>query len=45
MEMRELIFSFFHFSQRPLSVTVIRNGKKVHLGLTPKRWAGKGLLG
>uniref|UniRef100_A0A8C9L6D7 26S proteasome non-ATPase regulatory subunit 9 n=1 Tax=Pavo cristatus TaxID=9049 RepID=A0A8C9L6D7_PAVCR len=34
-----------HSEGRPLSVTVIRNGKKVHLGLTPKRWAGKGLLG
>ncbi|NXJ82627.1 PSMD9 ATPase, partial [Trogon melanurus] len=34
-----------HSEGRPLSVTVIRSGKKVHLGLTPKRWAGKGLLG
>ncbi|NWH73520.1 PSMD9 ATPase, partial [Piaya cayana] len=34
-----------HSEERPLSVTVIRSGKKVHVGLTPKRWAGKGLLG
>ncbi|XP_074777565.1 26S proteasome non-ATPase regulatory subunit 9 isoform X2 [Athene noctua] len=34
-----------HSEGRPLSVTVIRSGKKVHVGLTPKRWAGKGLLG
>ncbi|NWX97204.1 PSMD9 ATPase, partial [Nothoprocta ornata] len=34
-----------HSEGRPLSVTVIRGGKKVHVGLTPKRWAGKGLLG
>lgn len=37
--------TFFDPFQRPLSVTVIRGGKKVHVGLTPKRWAGKGLLG
>ncbi|XP_029475500.1 26S proteasome non-ATPase regulatory subunit 9 [Rhinatrema bivittatum] len=34
-----------HSEGRPLSVTVIREGKKVHLGLTPQRWSGKGLLG
>ncbi|NXA37298.1 PSMD9 ATPase, partial [Eudromia elegans] len=34
-----------HSEGKPLSVTVIRSGKKVHVGLTPKRWAGKGLLG
>lgn len=34
-----------HSEGKPLSVTVIRNGKKLHLGLTPKCWAGKGLLG
>ncbi|NXC42445.1 PSMD9 ATPase, partial [Penelope pileata] len=34
-----------HSEGRPLSVTVIRNGKQVHMGVTPKRWAGKGLLG
>ncbi|XP_075291057.1 26S proteasome non-ATPase regulatory subunit 9 [Opisthocomus hoazin] len=34
-----------HSEGRPLSVTVIRSGKQVHVGLTPKRWAGKGLLG
>ncbi|XP_074015671.1 26S proteasome non-ATPase regulatory subunit 9 isoform X1 [Numenius arquata] len=34
-----------HSEGRPLSVTVLRGGKKVHVGLTPKRWAGKGLLG
>ncbi|XP_009996743.1 PREDICTED: 26S proteasome non-ATPase regulatory subunit 9 [Chaetura pelagica] len=34
-----------HSEGRPLSVTVMRGGKKVHVGLTPKRWSGKGLLG
>ncbi|CAI5797126.1 26S proteasome non-ATPase regulatory subunit 9 [Podarcis lilfordi] len=34
-----------HSEGQPLSVTVIRNGQKLHLGLTPKRWSGKGLLG
>lgn len=34
-----------HSEGRPLSVTVIRGGRKVHVGLIPKRWAGKGLLG
>ncbi|XP_044296820.1 26S proteasome non-ATPase regulatory subunit 9 [Varanus komodoensis] len=34
-----------HSEGKPLSVTVIRRGEKLHLGLTPKRWSGKGLLG
>uniref|UniRef100_A0A8D0H6K0 26S proteasome non-ATPase regulatory subunit 9 n=1 Tax=Sphenodon punctatus TaxID=8508 RepID=A0A8D0H6K0_SPHPU len=34
-----------HSEGKPLSVTVIRRGEKLHLGLTPKRWMGKGLLG
>uniref|UniRef100_A0A8D2PLH4 26S proteasome non-ATPase regulatory subunit 9 n=1 Tax=Zosterops lateralis melanops TaxID=1220523 RepID=A0A8D2PLH4_ZOSLA len=34
-----------HSEGRPLSVTVIRGGRRVHVGLTPKRWSGKGLLG
>ncbi|XP_075034107.1 26S proteasome non-ATPase regulatory subunit 9 [Mixophyes fleayi] len=34
-----------HSEGRPLSVTVIRDGKSVNLGLTPQRWNGKGLLG
>ncbi|XP_034284670.1 26S proteasome non-ATPase regulatory subunit 9 [Pantherophis guttatus] len=34
-----------HSEDKPLRVTVIRRGEKVHLGLTPKRWSGKGLLG
>ncbi|KAJ8380277.1 hypothetical protein SKAU_G00010550 [Synaphobranchus kaupii] len=28
-----------------LSITVIREEQKVHLGLTPLRWSGEGLLG
>ncbi|XP_026542627.1 26S proteasome non-ATPase regulatory subunit 9 [Notechis scutatus] len=34
-----------HSEDKPLRVTVIRRGEKIHLGLTPKRWSGKGLLG
>ncbi|XP_068127718.1 26S proteasome non-ATPase regulatory subunit 9 [Hyperolius riggenbachi] len=34
-----------HSEGKPLSLTVIRDGKSVHLGLTPQRWSGKGLLG
>ncbi|XP_060106140.1 26S proteasome non-ATPase regulatory subunit 9 [Heteronotia binoei] len=34
-----------HSEGRPLSVTVLRGGERMHLGLTPKRWTGKGLLG
>ncbi|KAG8146044.1 putative 26S proteasome non-ATPase regulatory subunit 9-like protein, partial [Naja naja] len=33
-----------HSEDKPLRVTVIRRGEKIHLGLTPKRWSGKGLL-
>uniref|UniRef100_A0A8C7NF84 26S proteasome non-ATPase regulatory subunit 9 n=1 Tax=Oncorhynchus mykiss TaxID=8022 RepID=A0A8C7NF84_ONCMY len=29
----------------PLNVTVIRNGQKTQMGLTPQRWSGRGLLG
>ncbi|KAM9329613.1 26S proteasome non-ATPase regulatory subunit 9 [Gastrophryne carolinensis] len=34
-----------HSEGKPLSVTVIRDGKPVNLGLVPQRWSGKGLLG
>nr|XP_033811918.1 26S proteasome non-ATPase regulatory subunit 9 [Geotrypetes seraphini] len=34
-----------HSEGKSLSVTVIRDGKKLHLGLMPQRWSGKGLLG
>ncbi|XP_063820546.1 26S proteasome non-ATPase regulatory subunit 9 [Pseudophryne corroboree] len=34
-----------HSEGKPLSVTVVRDGKSVNLGLTPQRWSGKGLLG
>ncbi|NP_001079409.1 proteasome 26S subunit, non-ATPase 9 S homeolog [Xenopus laevis] len=34
-----------HSEGKPLSVSVIRNGKLVSLALTPLRWSGKGLLG
>ncbi|XP_053136159.1 26S proteasome non-ATPase regulatory subunit 9 [Hemicordylus capensis] len=34
-----------HSEGKPLSVTVIRRGEELHLGLTPRRWSGKGLLG
>ncbi|KAJ6656658.1 hypothetical protein lerEdw1_003545 [Lerista edwardsae] len=34
-----------HSEGKPLSVTVLRGGVRLHLGLTPKRWTGKGLLG
>ncbi|XP_041095861.1 26S proteasome non-ATPase regulatory subunit 9-like [Polyodon spathula] len=34
-----------HSEGKPLSIAVIRSGKKVHLGLTPQRWSGRGLLG
>ncbi|XP_036383628.1 26S proteasome non-ATPase regulatory subunit 9 [Megalops cyprinoides] len=34
-----------HSEGKPLSITVIRSGQKVHLGLTPQRWSGRGLLG
>ncbi|XP_060641993.1 26S proteasome non-ATPase regulatory subunit 9 [Anolis sagrei] len=34
-----------HSEGKALSVTVIRGGERMHLGLTPKRWSGRGLLG
>ncbi|XP_064824362.1 26S proteasome non-ATPase regulatory subunit 9-like isoform X2 [Oncorhynchus masou masou] len=34
-----------HSEGRPLNVTVIRNGQKTQMGLTPQRWSGRGLLG
>lgn len=34
-----------HSEGRTLSVSVIRDGKSLHFGLTPQRWSGKGLLG
>ncbi|KAG7480997.1 hypothetical protein MATL_G00062110 [Megalops atlanticus] len=34
-----------HSEGKPLSITVIRSGQKVHLCLTPQRWSGRGLLG
>ncbi|XP_067862412.1 26S proteasome non-ATPase regulatory subunit 9 isoform X2 [Heptranchias perlo] len=30
---------------KPLSITIIRNGQNIHIGLTPQRWSGRGLLG
>ncbi|KAL4646598.1 26S proteasome non-ATPase regulatory subunit 9 [Arapaima gigas] len=34
-----------HSEGKPLSVTVVRSGQKVHLCLTPQQWSGRGLLG
>ncbi|KAF4074560.1 hypothetical protein AMELA_G00240770 [Ameiurus melas] len=34
-----------HCEGKSVSVTVIRNGQKVRLSLTPQRWSGRGLLG
>ncbi|XP_038558874.1 26S proteasome non-ATPase regulatory subunit 9 [Micropterus salmoides] len=34
-----------HSEGKPLRVTVIRDGQKTHMSLTPKRWSGRGLLG
>ncbi|XP_043924547.1 26S proteasome non-ATPase regulatory subunit 9 [Protopterus annectens] len=34
-----------HSEGKPLSITVLRSGQKVHLGITPQRWSGRGLLG
>uniref|UniRef100_A0A674CSY5 26S proteasome non-ATPase regulatory subunit 9 n=1 Tax=Salmo trutta TaxID=8032 RepID=A0A674CSY5_SALTR len=34
-----------HSEGKPLSVTLIRNGQKTQMGLTPLQWSGRGLLG
>ncbi|XP_070759800.1 26S proteasome non-ATPase regulatory subunit 9 isoform X2 [Enoplosus armatus] len=34
-----------HSEGKPLRVTVIRDGQKAQMSLTPKRWSGRGLLG
>ncbi|XP_067862411.1 26S proteasome non-ATPase regulatory subunit 9 isoform X1 [Heptranchias perlo] len=34
-----------HSEGKPLSITIIRNGQNIHIGLTPQRWSGRGLLG
>uniref|UniRef100_G3NZE4 26S proteasome non-ATPase regulatory subunit 9 n=1 Tax=Gasterosteus aculeatus aculeatus TaxID=481459 RepID=G3NZE4_GASAC len=34
-----------HSEGKPLRVTVIREGKKAQMSLTPQRWSGRGLLG
>lgn len=34
-----------HSEGKSVSIAVIRNGQRVHLGLTPQRWSGRGLLG
>ncbi|XP_059194016.1 26S proteasome non-ATPase regulatory subunit 9 [Centropristis striata] len=34
-----------HSEGKPLRVTVIRDGQKANMSLTPKRWSGRGLLG
>ncbi|XP_005989036.1 26S proteasome non-ATPase regulatory subunit 9 [Latimeria chalumnae] len=34
-----------HSEGKPLSIAVIRGGQKMHLGMTPQRWSGRGLLG
>ncbi|GAA6089478.1 26S proteasome non-ATPase regulatory subunit 9 [Tachysurus ichikawai] len=34
-----------HSEGKSVSVSVIRNGQKVRLSLTPQRWSGRGLLG
>ncbi|KAM9810900.1 26S proteasome non-ATPase regulatory subunit 9 [Neosynchiropus ocellatus] len=34
-----------HSEGKPLRVSVIRNGQKVQMSLTPQRWPGRGLLG
>ncbi|XP_029365946.1 26S proteasome non-ATPase regulatory subunit 9 isoform X2 [Echeneis naucrates] len=34
-----------HSEGKPLWVTVIREGQKVQMSLTPQRWSGRGLLG
>lgn len=34
-----------HSEMKPLAMTVLRQGQRHQLGLIPKRWAGRGLLG
>ncbi|KAL7392049.1 hypothetical protein ABVT39_018809 [Epinephelus coioides] len=34
-----------HSEGKPLHVTVIRDGQKAQMSLTPQRWSGRGLLG
>ncbi|TNN62567.1 26S proteasome non-ATPase regulatory subunit 9 [Liparis tanakae] len=34
-----------HSDGKPLRVTVIRDGQKAQMSLTPQRWSGRGLLG
>ncbi|XP_068166573.1 26S proteasome non-ATPase regulatory subunit 9 [Antennarius striatus] len=34
-----------HSEGKPLHITVIRDGQKVQMSLTPQRWSGRGLLG
>ncbi|XP_034397519.1 26S proteasome non-ATPase regulatory subunit 9 [Cyclopterus lumpus] len=34
-----------HSEGKPLRVTVIRDGQKAQMSLTPQRWSGRGLLG
>ncbi|NP_001290692.1 26S proteasome non-ATPase regulatory subunit 9 [Esox lucius] len=34
-----------HSVGKQLSVTVIRNGQKTQMGLTPQQWSGRGFLG
>ncbi|XP_035514627.1 26S proteasome non-ATPase regulatory subunit 9 [Morone saxatilis] len=34
-----------HSEGKPLRVTVVRDGQKAQMSLTPQRWSGRGLLG
>ncbi|CAG5923475.1 unnamed protein product [Menidia menidia] len=34
-----------HSEGKPLRISVIREGQKVQMSLTPQRWSGRGLLG
>jgi len=34
-----------HSAGRPLALTVLRDGRRLRLELTPRAWAGQGLLG
>ncbi|XP_026199268.1 26S proteasome non-ATPase regulatory subunit 9 [Anabas testudineus] len=34
-----------HSEGKPLRVTVLRDGQKIQMSLTPQRWSGRGLLG